>query len=135
MKHRVKSFVALEERSAGRETMPQAIFNFIRPIMLSRCKPARLEGRKNNIRLIRELDSFNGLYFVWSASVKSENNGAVSPTGKNNIQISFGPSKDKRCLVFSADYWENTEKCEIHYFSEEPDWRRILSTAIGQIIE
>lgn len=119
-----KNLMASKKIITGKEIILQAILDFVKSFVLKHGTVAKLEGRGNTVRLVRELNNFSKLYFVWSINVKSNSNGALSPTGKENVQISYGPDKNSRSLVFSADYYEDTKKYKIHFFSEEPAWQK-----------
>jgi len=120
----------------GKEKLLKAIYDFVAFFISKYVTTKKLEGRKNNIRIVRELNNFSNLYFIWSIDVRSGANGALLPTGKENIQISYGPDKNSRSLVFSADYWSNAEKCQIHFFSEDSDWQKAFDhvTEIADMI-
>jgi hypothetical protein len=119
-----KNLMASKKIITGKEIILQAILDFVKFFVLRHGTVPKLEGRGSTVRLVRELNNFSKLYFVWSIDVKSNTNGALSPAGRENIQISYGPDKNSRSLVFSADYYGGTEKCKIHFFSEEPDWQK-----------
>ncbi|MCX6721081.1 MAG: hypothetical protein NT026_00535, partial [Candidatus Staskawiczbacteria bacterium] len=113
------------KRVVGREEILKAIFDFVKSVVPKHGTEAKLEGRGSNIRMVRELDNFNNLYFVWSVNSRLAT--------RDNIQISFGPFQDKRCLVFSADYINvnGVEECQINFFLEEPKWQEALAYAIN----
>jgi len=120
---RDKLLLAFKERTAGREDMLLAILDFVKSFVSKHGTRPRLEGRGSTVRLVRELDDFNKLYFVWSAS--------RIPVAKDNILISYGPSQDKRRVVFSADYWEDIKEWQIHFFSEDLDWQEAFAFVLS----
>ncbi|MCX6760476.1 MAG: hypothetical protein NTW46_04025 [Candidatus Nealsonbacteria bacterium] len=122
-----KGLMAFKERTAGREEILQAILDFVKSVVLKRGIVTKADERGGNIYVTFELNDFNRLYFAWSVS-----NAYIEG---DNVQISYSPSRNKRYLVFSANYRKDAEKCQIHFFSEEPDWQKAFAYAVKHVSE